>query len=94
LAVQEFGAVFVQPFGLLHPHVHGHVPLTIVGLPVAQVAVGRTYELNATLHDPFIQAALALLHDVAVVLVHPLIPEHPQVLVVEHEISPLSDPVE
>ncbi len=94
MAVQEFGAVFVQPFGLLHPHVHGHVPLTIVGLPVAQVAVGRMYELKVTLQEPFIQAALALLHAVAVVLVHPLIPEHHQVLVVEQEMSPLSDPVE
>ena len=79
MAVHEFGAVFVQPFGLLHPHVHGHVPLTTVGLPVAQVAVGRTYELNVTLHDPFIQAALALLHAVAVVLVHPSVLLHPHV---------------
>jgi hypothetical protein len=40
----------VQPFGLLHHHVHGHVPLTIVGTPVAQVAVGVVYELKVTLH--------------------------------------------
>ena len=71
MAVQAFGAVFVHPFGLLHHHVHGHVPDTAVGLPVEQVADGREYELKAILQEPFIQAALAFVQAVAVVLVHP-----------------------
>ena len=70
-AVQAAAAVLVHPFGLLHHHVHGPAPLTIVGTHVAQVAVGVTYALNAILHDPLIQATLAFVQAVAVVLVHP-----------------------
>ena len=40
--------------GLLHPHVHGPVPLIPVGLPVAQVGVGAVRELNVGLHEPLI----------------------------------------
>ena len=79
LAIQAAGAVLVQPFGLLHHHVHGHVPLTIVGTPVAQVAVGVVYELKVTLHDPLIQAAFARVQAVAAVLVHPSVLLHHQV---------------
>ena len=93
-AIQAPDAVLVHPFGLLHPHVHGQVPDTAVGVPVAQVAVGRAYELKVTLHEPLIQASLAFEQAVAVVLVHPSILVHPHVLVVEHAMSPLSDPVE
>ena len=94
LAVQAAAAVEVPPLIPVHHQVHGHVPDTAVGLPVAQVADGREYELKATLHDPLIQAAFAFEQAVAVVLVHPSIPLHPHVLVVEHAMSPLSDPVE
>ena len=41
--------VSVPPFTQVHHQVHGHVPDTAVGVPVAQVAVGRAYELKATL---------------------------------------------
>ena len=79
LAVQAAAAVLVHQFGLLHPHVHGPVPLIAVGLPVAQVAVGVIYELNAILHDPLIQAAFARVQAVAVVLVQPSALLHPHV---------------
>lgn len=36
----------VHPSVLLHPHVHGHVPLITVGVHVAQVGVGVVYELK------------------------------------------------
>ncbi len=78
-ALQAFAAVLVPPFGLLHPHVHGQLPMTLVGVPVAQVAVGRVYELNTLLHTPFIQAELALEQVVAVVLVPPSVLLHPHV---------------
>ena len=79
-AVQAFAAVLVPPFGLLHHHVHGHVPLMAVGFPRAQVAgAGITYEFEGALHAPFIHAAFILLHAVAVVLVPPSILLHHQV---------------
>ena len=40
LAVQAAAVVLVPPFGLLHPHVHGPVPLTTVPVPDAQVGDG------------------------------------------------------
>ena len=70
-AIQAAGAVLVHPFGLLHPHVHGQVPAITVGLPVAQVGAGVGYALKVALHDPLIQAGLALKQAVAVVLTHP-----------------------
>ena len=76
LAVQAVMRVSVPPFTQVHHQVHGHVPDTAVGVPVEQVAVGRAYELKATLHDPLIQAALALKQAVAVVEVHPFDPLH------------------
>ena len=50
LAEQALPAVLVQPFGLLHPHVHGPVPLIAVGFPVAQIAVGVEYVLKVAEH--------------------------------------------
>jgi hypothetical protein len=51
LATQAVGAVLVHQFVLLHHHVHGPVPLTAVGVPVAQVGVGVMAELNIALQD-------------------------------------------
>ena len=79
LAEQAPEAVLVHPFGLLHPHVHGHVPVTSVGSQAAQVGVGVTYELNTGLHVPLIHAALAMLHSIGDVLVHPSVLLHHQV---------------
>ena len=58
-AEQAFAAVLVPPFGLLHPHVQGHVPLMAVGLPAAQVGVGAVSELNVGLQAPFINGTHA-----------------------------------
>jgi hypothetical protein len=85
LAVQAFADVFVHQFVLLHHHVHGPVPLTAVGLPVAQVAVGVVAELNVALQVPLIHAGFAILQ-AAVEPVHD--PLH------DHVCDPLHDPVE
>ena len=39
-ALHALAAVLVPQFGLLHPQVHGPLPLTAVAFPVAHVAVG------------------------------------------------------
>ena len=58
-AEHALAAVLVPPFGLVHPHVHGHVPLIPVGLPAAQVGVGVVYESNVGLQAPLIHATFA-----------------------------------
>ena len=82
LAVQALAAVLVHPLAPLHHHVHGPVPLTAVGVPVAQVAAGVVAELNILLQTQLIgQAALAILHaavDHPSAPIHDHVCDHPQ----------------
>jgi hypothetical protein len=82
LAVQAFDAVLVHPLVLSHHQAHGPVPLTLVGVPVAQVGVGVVAELNGTLQDPLIHAGFTMLQD-AVEPVHD--PSHDHVCDHPHE---------
>jgi hypothetical protein len=62
LAVQAFDAVLDHQFVLSHHHVHGPVPLTLVGVPEAQVGIGVATELNGALQEAGVpQDCIALL---------------------------------
>jgi TctA family transporter len=87
-ALHALAAVLVPPFGLLHHHVHGHIPDTAVGVPDAQVAVGVLRELKVALQAPLIHTAFARLH--CTLVVYPLPPQY-HVLVVPQATAPLSD---
>jgi hypothetical protein len=92
LALQALAAVLVHPLTPLHHHVHGPVPLTAVGVPVAQVGVGVVAELNTLLQTQLIgQAALAILQ---AAVAHQLAPTHDQVCDHPHDPAeyPLGDP--